>query len=376
MKLLFYLTRFPGVGGIETVTSIISQALINKGYQIDIISHCQQNDNYNSNNIRLWRMPNTKRWASKKNYIYIDQILKNNDYNAIIYQDSYAPTESIICSISKKHKIPLYVFEHNSPLFIYNKRNLDSILTVKGFLRRFFHPYLLYQERKRKRMLLDTSKQYILLSKQFISEFCKLVDYRNTEDKVIFIHNPIAIKTPANIEEKENIVLYVGRLTPEKRVDAMLKVWKKIQNSTAIDWKFIIVGDGTERPKLEKMVQSLKLRNVKFEGFQDPSKYYQRAKIFLMMSKFEGWGLTLIESMQYGVVPIAQKNFSSIIDIIDNGLNGYIVDDRLESIQYRISDLISNKNLLMTMSENAIMKSKLFNIESIIPQWIDLLKKQ
>ncbi|NDV57790.1 glycosyltransferase [Bacteroides sp. 519] len=375
IKLLFYLTRFPGIGGIETVTSIICQALIIKGYQIDIISHCQQNNNYNFVNIKLWKMPNPQKWVTKENYEYIDFVIKNGNYNAIIYQDSYAPTESIIYSISQKYKIPIYVFEHNSPLLIYNKRNLESILTIKGLLRRVLHPYLLSQERKRKRKLLDCSTKYILLSKQFISEFCKQVDYDNVDNKVTYIHNPIRItSTPVNLEIKENIILYVGRLAPEKRVDVMLKLWRTLHNSVAKDWRFVIVGDGVEKPRLEKMVHSLNLRNVNFEGFQDPSEYYKRAKIFLMMSKFEGWGLTLIESMQYGVVPIAQKNFSSIVDIIDNGINGYIVNNQQESIQSVISELIGNKHLFTTMSLNAIGKSKLFSIESIIPEWINLLK--
>lgn len=87
------------------------------------------------------------------------------------------------------------------------------------------------------------------------------------------------------------------------------------------------MGDGPERIKLEKLSAQLKLKNIQFEGFQDLKAYYERAKIFLMMSKYEGWGLTLCESMSQGVVPIVLNSFSAAEGIIKDGSNGFLVPD-------------------------------------------------
>ena len=143
MNILFYLTRYPGVGGIETVTSQIIEQLSLKGHVVNVISHWQQKQNGKIFARNIFPMPNDKQWTAQENVTYACNIVKNEHFDVIIYQDSYAPTEKIVCLLSKKYNVPLIVFEHNSPLFIYNKRDLSSWLTPKGLLRRLLHPYLL-----------------------------------------------------------------------------------------------------------------------------------------------------------------------------------------------------------------------------------------
>lgn len=112
MNILFYLTRYPGVGGIETVTSqMIGQLTLKDGHSIDVISHWQQEGGGRIYARRIYPMPNNKQWTAQENISFACDVVKNGHYDVIIYQDSYAPTEKIVCHLSKECNIPLIVFE-------------------------------------------------------------------------------------------------------------------------------------------------------------------------------------------------------------------------------------------------------------------------
>ena len=232
----------------------------------------------------------------------------------------------------------------------------------------------MHRDVQRKRYLLEHAKKYVLLSKQFIPEFCKLIGADINDGRITFINNPTLTTEVVDYAKKENIILSVSRLAKEKCVDKMIYMWKDLSQQLP-DWRFIIVGDGPERQKLEHTVQKQNIPRVEFVGFTKPTHYYQKAKIFLMTSKYEGWGLTLLEAMQQGCVPIAYHSFSSLTDIINNGINGYIIDTNdYSTFEERIIDLAQNEGLLLTLSSSAISKSKEFDIGNIINHWLKLLE--
>ena len=367
MRLLFYMTRYPGYAGIESVTSHILPYLKSDGTKISILSHLEENNpQCFTEGIVIYKMPDAVDAYTHKNYTYAEKIISEGHYDAIIYQDSYGYTERIVCPLAKKYKIPLYVFEHNSPLFIYNKRDLDSIFTIKGFLRRVLHFYLVYREKKRKRYLLEHCRKYVLLSKSYIPEFCNFVGTSLDNPQITYINNPCKNTLPDNKVQKENIILCVCRLDRVKQVHKMLTLWATI-NQRLGDWKFQIVGDGVEMDNLKAMVSERHIPRVEFVGYATPTEYYQRAKIFWMMSKFEGWPMTLFESMQYGCVPIAWLSFSSLRDIIDDGINGFVVRNE-DSLTFgnKTIDLALDATLFQKMSQSARKKTELFTVDKII----------
>lgn len=374
MNMLFYMTRYPGVGGIENVTSLIVNKVISIGEDVAILSHSQQDGVVSPmTGVMLYAMPDESKYFTSANYEFADKVIAEGLFDAIIYQDSYAPTERIVCEMAQKHNIPLYVFEHNSPLFVYNKRDLEPITTVKGFLRRMLHVYLLQKEVKRKRYLLEHCKRYVLLSSLFIPELTRLTRVDVNDERITFINNPI-ITFDALQVKKDNIILCVCRLTKEKRVDAMLYIWKQICKQL-LDWRFIIVGDGTERAILEVKVSNEFIPRVEFTGFTISTEYYQRAKIFWMTSKYEGWGMTLVEAMQQGCVPVVWHSFSSVTDIIDNEVNGFVVPDNdVSSFESSVMTLGKNPTMLHRMSDAAREKVKCFELDEIIKEWYKLFR--
>ena len=111
MKILFYLTRFPGFGGIESVTELVGNRLCDDGYEVSILTHLTQSRQSDlSNRCDIYIMPDAKKWSSRANINYAVNLLKSNHFDAIVYQDSYAPTHKIVCRLSRQFHIPLFVF--------------------------------------------------------------------------------------------------------------------------------------------------------------------------------------------------------------------------------------------------------------------------
>lgn len=373
MNILFCIDRYPGIGGIEFVSTEIIKEL-RKYHNIYVVSNMQQEGIECPEFVNLLKMPDCNNELSSDNLTYLISAITEKRIDAVVYQDSYGSTNINVCKAVELTDVPLYVFEHNSPLFVFNKRNLDPITTQKGFLRHVFHPYILYKEIKRKRYLLEHSKKYVLLSKQFIPEFCNLIGADVDDNRITYINNPAIVVDEDTHIKKENIILCVSRLAQEKCVDKMIRMWSNIADKLK-DWRFVIVGDGHERRELEKMVISDNIPRVEFVGFAKPTEYYQKAKIFWMTSKFEGWGMTLIEAMQQGCVPIVFQTFSSVKDIIEDGVCGYLIQpDNYFSFECKTKLLTHNDTLWNALSENGKKKTLQFSMSKVILDWNKLLK--
>jgi glycosyltransferase involved in cell wall biosynthesis len=125
-------------------------------------------------------------------------------------------------------------------------------------------------------------------------------------------------------EIKKFDLLYVGRLSEEKRVDRIVEIVGEIKRRK--DLRLAIVGTGPREGYLKAMVNAERLeRNILFLGHQDRvTPYYQTSRILMLMSAHEGLPFVLIEAMACGVVP-AVLDVGDIGDIV-NESNGLIFD--------------------------------------------------
>lgn len=380
MKVLFYLVRFPAFGGIETVTNIIGNELISSGnFFVDIITNIKgDRDMPLMHLVNLFVFPDQKKWHSDKNKQYLRMILEKGDYDALVYQDSYSGMERMVVGEAHNEKVPVYVFEHNSPLwYIHNdkERSKTNLLTIAT-------DFLVLQKRhflnrRSKKYLLENCKKYVLLSDRFKDDLRKVINIDDYYDKITSIPNPI-IYDPIDkkkLECKENIILTVCQLNKTKNVSMMLQIWSSLSKKLP-GWKFMIVGDGAERGSLEKQVRDYCVPNVEFTGFANPQFFYEKAKIFWMTSKHEGWGMTLVEAMQKGCVPVVMNTFSSLLDIITDGSNGVIVPAKdVVSFEDSTQKLASDENNYLGYAHAAIESVERFDVKNVVKKWISLLKE-
>lgn len=112
------------------------------------------------------------------------------------------------------------------------------------------------------------------------------------------------------------------------------------------------------------------------EGYKNPLPYYKHASIFVMTSAYEGWGMTLVEAQQNGVVPIAMDSYSSLHDIIQNNINGIIVGDNDMESFYRELVVIMKDSLRRNMMANEGLKScERYKVSIIVDKWEKIFKE-
>ena len=378
LNILFYLYRYPGWGGIETVTTIVTSELIRRGHNIFIISETaqeteipHQSDNY------IYRLPNSLN-GLEKNKELVNSLIQEKHIDIIIYQDCYVRNEKIPIDVSTQNNIPLIVFEHNTPVRFENIKFIDNKYSLKGIIKRLIYPYFKHkyiaEDVERKKRLYANCCKYVMLSKSYVCEIQKLLHINNLTNKFDYIYNPSIIDKSKTVK-KSNEVIFVGRLEKEKGVDKLLRIWEYIE-CHSLEYKLIIVGDGSQKDTLISLSNSLGLKNVSFVGFQNPINYYRKAKLFLMASKYEGWPMTIIEAMTYGCVPVVENNFSALSEMIEDRYNGIIMPpkSKIKNWGVNIISLLEEKSELEIMSENCIKSIEKYNVISIIDQWENLFE--
>jgi len=139
--------------------------------------------------------------------------------------------------------------------------------------------------------------------------------------------------TPPPPRETEGPVrlLYVGRFNIFKNVETLVAAVGRLSQMDVGEFELDLVGEGEQRPVLERMVSELGLtRRVHFLGWVDRDcivDYYRRADIFVTATTWEGMPNTVLEAMACGL-PIVGTQASGLGDLVHDDINGYLVPTR------------------------------------------------
>lgn len=198
----------------------------------------------------------------------------------------------------------------------------------------------------------------------------------NTKN-VVVIPNIVDLKNTDFSQHTEKTALFAGRITYQKGLDRMLEAWKIVVNNRK-DWRLKLVGEGEQKEYLQQQCQKLGITgNVIFApATKDIEKEYINSSLFLLTSRFEGFGLVLVEAMQCGVPCVSFDCPYGPSDIIDNGVNGYLIENgNVEEFAKATLKLIEDDGLRKKMGKAAIEKSKQYLPENIMPKWFELFNR-
>jgi glycosyltransferase involved in cell wall biosynthesis len=374
----------PLTGGAERITFLLGKYLESKGYKIYFLG--LNNKNLVSDE-RQFFLPNSKSILSKENIDFFQSFLFEKSINVLINKGATNPEISALSFYSKNNGVKLISVIHNSVLggiknfssaqkARFKKMGIELFLPLTDI--KLINYIILnlykYKYQKHYRRLCSISDFVVLESEKFKVELSFLLGKHKAPANVIGIPNFI-IQDTKESKTKEKEILYVGRInTSQKRVDLLLTIWSYLHSEFS-DWKLKIVGGGDELESIIELSHQMGLKNIFFYGYSDAKKFYETASIICLTSSYEGFGLTLIEAMQYGVVPFSFNSYLSVTDIIDNNINGMIIKP-FDTNEYadKLAWLMSNGNELNKFSIAAKKKSKLFDLSIVGIDWLKLLQ--
>lgn len=385
---MFLCPAYPAIGGIEAVTSLLADYFLEKGFQVFILVSGKDKLLGSPLDKHLLLMTKMEgQLNSKENLAFIDRFIWENDiacvFNQGVFSQSYlhAGLHKEALFFNTLHSCPFWEiknFQESSLgklLKAENSSFLRSIVLVRFILNKIkpglSHPFIVSFYRKQ----IESVSYYVVLDQAYKRILENRLFGGVEQEKIKVICNPIVLPESYQPHKKKKVI-YVGRLVNEtKRVDRLLRIWKKIQHEIP-DWELVIVGDGEERENLEKMSGRLQLERIVFHGYVNPVPFYESADILCLTSTYEGFPMVLSEAQSYGVVPVSFKCSEAICSMIDHRLNGMIVECyNEESFAEELLILIKDDALRMSMSKEAIKKASAFNVEKIGQAWLDLMGK-
>ena len=197
-----------------------------------------------------------------------------------------------------------------------------------------------------------------------ISEAVKKHLLRNRilrEEKIIVIHNGInttSFLPVSDINRKKNdyiIIGTIGRLHPAKGYPILLKAFKIVLKEFG-NVRLEIVGDGPSRKSLMNLAENLEISSYVIWHGSIPHygviQNLYRWDLFVLSSKWEGFGLAAVEAMAAGLAVVASK-VDGIIEIVDDGQTGYLFENNdYDDMAFKMKALLKDPNKRKTMGKN------------------------
>jgi glycosyltransferase involved in cell wall biosynthesis len=183
------------------------------------------------------------------------------------------------------------------------------------------------------------------------------------------IPNPLSFTSEVKSDCTKHKIVAAGRLTREKGFDRILEAWSIIAKDHQ-DWSLNIHGEGTEEVSLQAMIDA-GIPNAYIHPFEKYiSDIFVDSSIFVLGSRFEGFGLVLIEAMECGLPVISFDCKSGPREIITDGRDGFLIKDSdIYAFAMAMTKLINDENLRVEMGRNAMHKANKYAITNVMEKW-------
>jgi len=389
---LFTDTYPPYINGVSTSVHMLRRALEKKGHQVFVVTVNPENMKYEfDDNNKVIRIPGIPIGIYDYRLTGIYPIRAINIIKKwkldIIHSHTEFGIGTFARIMSKQLNIPLvhtyhtmyedYIHYITKGYFDKSSKKIVEYLT------------LFYCDKTASELIVPTKKTYDLFKEKYKVDRNIHIVPTGIEVERFFTENVDQkevekVRKELKIKKDDFILLFVGRLAEEKNIvyliDTVRDIIKRDKQNKNI--KFFIVGDGPDYEKYQNLIKKYKMEeNITLVGripWEDVPKYYQLANLFLTASKSETQGLTVVEAMAAGVVPIAidDESFNSVI--VD-GLNGKLFRTKKE-LRTAVIDLKNNKEKEMSLRKQARINSEMYSskfyAESILHVYQFALKQK
>ena len=346
-KILFYTLSTHLGGGVETVTIEYVNDFIKNGYDVDLLVDYDMGEDeksivkYMDKNVNVQYLKSVK--LSKLIYSFRNKGQKNKIYNLFLYASiilsDFFLWRKKIKKLRKNDYVATITFFQYLPAYITKIKGAKHFIFLHGSVEHFFQGIRKYFKKLFFKKL-NKFDYVCTVSEEMLDQlrevFPKLTNKQET------IYNPFDYKkikekakdySELSKEEKELIIkpyiCSVGRINEgQKDFTTLINSYKKLVDENKIEENLVIVGDGPDLELLEEYVKQLKLeRRVFFLGRKNnPYVWIDNCKLFVLSTKFEGFGLVLTESMLLNKKVISSNCLVGPKEILENGKYGRLFE--------------------------------------------------
>lgn len=252
--------------------------------------------------------------------------------------------------------------------------SLRNIINKKTLVCRTFSMFCEWGKRIRRHRMLSKVSKLIVLTESAQNELRSL-NPKVRDEQIQVIPDLLMVERDSDVLSslKNGNVSFVGRLSYEKGVMRLLRIWKQVYSELP-NFTLSIYGEGDAREEMEKYIKENCINNVCFKGYcNDLERIYPNSDLLLMTSDTEGFGMVLIEAMYYGVpcisfdCPISPKEIISDAGVL---IPSFDEDEYAKAIV----SLVSSKEQMKTLQNNAIMRARDFYKNKIISKWLKIIR--
>lgn len=389
----FYNWRYP-YGGGEVVTFNLARFFRASGLRVLLYTGKLDREKLLDQDSAIFEfrpLPQPGNFRNEKNENFLAESLRQEQVDVIIVQ---GVMEFPFARIHETTSCKIIFCLHNKPFWEveFIRAQPSSEIPHPTFARRleflllrkpvyYLTPKLWNRTVKSYGRMLPSIDRCLLLCEAYRRDFDAAIASKFGEElvrgKTAAILNPLTPAVPGETMPKQKIILYVGRLVrTHKRVDRLLRIWQKIESHHP-DWQLQIVGEGEERPALEKLARRLRLQRIHFLGYRsDMPTIYRTASFICLTSNFEGLPMSLMEGQQYGVIPVSFDSYAGIQEIAQDGKAGIIIPSySLRRYASRLNRILDHPQEQEQLRRQALAAAQRYDPQVIGQQWLRLFEE-
>lgn len=340
-KIIFFTGSQALSGGTERACANVANLLISYGFETTILSQYEGKRSAHEvdPNVKLHEL-NVKRKKGIRGYF-------GTIFKLLCYVRKHRPDIVIaVESLSFLYFLPLVVFPKRPVLINWEHFNARVLLgkRSRGWSRKlavFLADHVV--------VLSDADKAI------WISEL------KCSQSKITRIYNVNPLETArrpfySSAQKSNPSAIAVGRLTYQKGFDLLIRSWSMIPETVRDGWQLNIYGEGPDRDFLQRKIISLNLdHQISLSGqTADILAEYTKSDFFILSSRFEGFGLVLLEALSCGLPVISFDCFAGPSEIISEGNNGILVPP---------SDIVLLSRAISALMQNDAMRTKMARID-------------
>jgi glycosyltransferase involved in cell wall biosynthesis len=199
--------------------------------------------------------------------------------------------------------------------------------------------------------------------------------WRRIHPAVKIIPNGLVVRPEQTRAQKDNskTIIFAGRFSLQKNIEALFSIWS-IAHAKKPDWILQIYGDGEEKHRFTSLDgrENVHIHPATTQIFEK----YSESSFLILTSRYEPFGLVLIEAMSCGLPVIAFDCPNEPRDIITDGEDGFLIPMGNNAMfAERIIYLMEHPEERLRMGRNALKKSQKYPMEHIVEQWKQLYRE-